>query len=64
MRAEVTMIAVKIDSQGVNPEIYIYGSDTEQDKAILLWPIVREELRRLDRRLKTVAPSADDALTA
>jgi hypothetical protein len=49
------MIEVKIDRSGVNPEIYIYGSDHEQDEAMLLWPIVREELRRLDKRLKTVS---------
>lgn len=55
------MIEVRINRTGVDPEVLIYGQDGEQDEAMLLWPIVREELRRLDRRLKSFSQPSTDA---
>ncbi len=51
------MIVVQITAAGV-AEVAVDASDDRlEDADLALWPLVREELGRLDRRLRAEAPA-------
>jgi hypothetical protein len=50
------MIVVQINSTGVHEIAVEAPTDRIEDVDLALWPIVREELGRLDRRVRLEAP--------
>ena len=49
------MILVQITAQGIKEVSVESNSEEAQDIDLLVWRIVRKELRRLDRKLKRAA---------
>jgi len=56
------MIHVEIEPTGVR-RVFITGLDgLDQDLSLMVWPLVREDIERLDRRLRLEAPGILDRL--
>ncbi len=52
------MIVVHINSAGVERVYFQSNSDLVEDLCLAVWPAVREELNRLDNRLRKAAQKA------
>ena len=46
------MLTIEIEPTGVRSVRLSAGDDLEQDLTLLVWPIIRRDLERLDRRLR------------
>jgi hypothetical protein len=56
------MILVEIAPTGVR-RVVVTGEDAlDQDLSLLVWPLVRADVERLDRRLRLEAPAILDGL--
>ena len=50
------MIVVQISSAGIREVVLQARDDATEDVQLALWPLIREELDRLDQRLKREGP--------
>jgi len=51
------MIHVEIEPTGVR-RVFVTGRDgLDQDLSLMVWPLVRADVERLDRRLRDAAPA-------
>jgi hypothetical protein len=56
------MIVIQISPGGVQEIAVQSPSLTDEDQCLALWPLVREELGRLDARLRREGPAILDRL--
>jgi hypothetical protein len=54
------MIVVYIKPTGVDRVFFSANSDLVEDSCLAAWPIVRKELKRLDKRLRDAVAVSDD----
>ncbi len=52
------MIVVQINPSGIEKVYFQSSSDLAEDLCLSVWPVVREELNRLHRRLRKAARKA------
>ena len=54
------MIVVHIKPTGVDRVFFSAKSDVAEDSCLAAWPVVRKELKRLDKRLREAIAASGD----